>query len=290
MRLSPKGRTRQHSRMNSGDTGARRESGPASAVIRSWWRTGAHRPNVPSTPLPPTSCALQEGADGRRMRRAADPRRAPGVCARPTGGPDVQRDRPGQRDDAGPTDGNWTSGRGTPVGAPTAARRHRAADPRRPGVAGPGLEPAGQGLHRDQASGPLRRAGGEQGAGAAAPLRHRLAGVGGPVARGGDVVLGGRGLADPAGGADAAHRPARRDVPLSRRQRGHHRRRHRGRAVDRDAARTSRARGPGGRPGPGAVLLDGRPLRGRPVLPRRRCGVGGDEPPRSHQGLGCRTG
>ena len=48
LRLSPKGRTRQHSRMNSGE---RRRS----AVTRSWWRTGAHRPNVPSTRWPPTS-------------------------------------------------------------------------------------------------------------------------------------------------------------------------------------------------------------------------------------------
>ena len=37
--------------------------------------------------------------------------------------------------------------------------------------------------------------------------------------------------------------------------------------VDRDAARAPGARGPRRRPGPGAVLLDRRPLRGRAVLP-----------------------
>ena len=47
-RLSPKGRTRQHSRMNSGDDGR-------SAATRSWWRTGARRPIVRSTRWPPTS-------------------------------------------------------------------------------------------------------------------------------------------------------------------------------------------------------------------------------------------
>ena len=37
--------------------------------------------------------------------------------------------------------------------------------------------------------------------------------------------------------------------------------------------------------GRAAVLLDRRPLRGRPVLPRARGGVGGDQSPRPHQGL-----
>ena len=37
--------------------------------------------------------------------------------------------------------------------------------------------------------------------------------------------------------------------------------------VDRDAAGAPRTGGPGRRTGPGAVLLDRRPLRGRPVLP-----------------------
>ncbi len=57
--------------------------------------------------------------------------------------------------------------------------------------------------------GALRRAGGEQGAGAAAPLRHRVAGIGGPVAGRRDLVLGGRGLADPPRRADAADGAAR---------------------------------------------------------------------------------
>ena len=42
--------------------------------------------------------------------------------------------------------------------------------------------------------------------------RARLAGFGGLVPCGGDVVLGGRGVADPAGRTDAADGPARRET------------------------------------------------------------------------------
>ena len=72
--------------------------------------------------------------------------------------------------------------------------------------------------------GPVRLAGGKQVAGPAAPLRHRLAGLRRPVPRGGDVVFGGRRVADPARRAAAAHGAARQDRPLPDQQRGHRRR------------------------------------------------------------------
>ena len=119
---------------------------------------------------------------------------------------------------------SWRAGR--------RARRHQPADAGRPRFAGSGLEPAGEDLHRDQASGPVRLTGGEQAAGTAASLRHRRAGLRGPVARGGDVVFGGRGLAGPASRAAAAHRAARQDRPIPDQQRGHCRRGNRRRSVD----------------------------------------------------------
>ena len=54
-----------------------------------------------------------------------------------------------------------------------------------------------------------------------------------PVPGGGDVVLRGRAVAGPPGGAPAADGAARQKPPLPQQQRGQHRRRHRGRAVDR---------------------------------------------------------
>ncbi len=97
-----------------------------------------------------------------------------------------------------------------------AAGRHGVAHSRRSRQAGPGLEPPGEDLHRNQASCPLRRAGRKQGAGSAAPVRRGVARVGRSVARGGDVVLGRRGVADPACGAHVADRAARRDIAISR--------------------------------------------------------------------------
>ena len=45
--------------------------------------------------------ALDDGADGARVRRPADPRRAPGLRARPPAQPHQQRPGPGQRQDPG---------------------------------------------------------------------------------------------------------------------------------------------------------------------------------------------
>ena len=126
------------------------------------------------------------------------------------------------------------------AGVRTDPRRYQSADAGRSGSLGAGLAPAGEDLHRDQAPGPVRLAGGEQGAGPAAPLRHRLARLRRPVSRGGDVVLRGRGVADPASRAAAADGAARQDRPLPDQQRGDRRRGHRRRALAVDAEGISR--------------------------------------------------
>ena len=170
-RLSPKARTRQHSRMNSGDAGAGQGFGGHPFVV-------AHRgasADRPEHTLAAYELALQEGADGvecdvrltrdghlvcvhdRRVDRTSN---GTGLVSEMSL---AQLKRIGLRLVAFQLAGRRLAG------------RHRAADPRRPGVAGAGLAPAGEDLHRDQASGALRRAGGKQGAGAAAPVRHRIA-------------------------------------------------------------------------------------------------------------------
>ena len=105
------------------------------------------------------------------------------------------------------------------------ARRHRPADARGAGATGARLAATGEAVHRDQASGAVRVSGREQAAGAAAPVRHRVARVGRPVPRRRDVVLGGRRVADQTGRPDAADRAARRHVALPGRKRGDHGRR-----------------------------------------------------------------
>ena len=171
LRLSPKARTRQHSRMNSGDG----TLGGHPFVV-------AHRgasAERPEHTLAAYELALKEGADGVEcdVRLTRDGHL---VCVH-----DRRVDRTSNGTglvsemtlaqlrelDFGAWHPSWR--------ADGSQRRHRSAHARRPGFAGSGLEPARQDLHRDQASGPIRRAGGEQGAGPVAPVRHRLAGVGG---------------------------------------------------------------------------------------------------------------
>ena len=166
-RLSPKARTRQHSRMNSGDASARRPPVRGGAPRRVGRPPRAHAGRLRARPA--------RGRRRRGMRCPADPGRPSGVRARPPGGPHVQRHRAGQRDVAGSAEGVGFRLVARQLAARRVAGRHRAADARRPGVAGAGLAPAGEDLHRDQASGALRRAGGKQSAGAAASVRHRVA-------------------------------------------------------------------------------------------------------------------
>ena len=91
--LSPDGANRQHSLMDSADGAL----GGHPFVV-------AHRgasADRPEHTIAAYELALREGADARRVRRAAHPRRPPGVRARPQGGPHVNGNRTGERHDAG---------------------------------------------------------------------------------------------------------------------------------------------------------------------------------------------
>ena len=111
-RLSPKGRTRQHSRMNSGDGAL----GGHPFVV-------AHRGASAERPEHTRGRLRTRAPPGRRRRRvrcAADQGRAPGVRARPAGGSDIDRNRAGQRDDAGPASRTGLRVMASRVGGPTA--------------------------------------------------------------------------------------------------------------------------------------------------------------------------
>ncbi len=192
------------------------------------------------------------------MRCSADPRRPHRVRARPENRPHVLRYRNRQR-----------AGLRHPQGLRLRRRRRarRSADTQRPDSAGAGLDvQTDEAVHRNQASGALRVAHREQGAGGAAPLRHRPTCVRRPFARSDHVLRGHRCLANQTSRADAADSSSRRLVALPRGRCRDHRRSHGSRTVDQKPARAPVDRRPRGGVGTRDVRMDRRRQgRRRPV-------------------------